>query len=137
VGAATCLLLCAGAAANSQTVDGALRGATGTAAPAFRMRTDASAGTEARSWSGVLALAGIGALGGWGWWRRSRSRLGLPAAARSSAAGLQRVHSQALTQHASVHAVRWNGEEFLLACTSQQVTLIARSGNDGRTGAAG
>ena len=34
--------------------------------------------------------------------------------------------SQALTPHASVHAVQWKGEEFLLACTPQQVTLVAR-----------
>jgi hypothetical protein len=39
---------------------------------------------------------------------------------------LVRLSSHPLTAHASVHALRWNGEELLVGCTSQQVTLLAR-----------
>lgn len=39
---------------------------------------------------------------------------------------LVRLSSHPLTAQASVHAVRWNDEEFLVGCTSQQVTLLAR-----------
>lgn len=45
---------------------------------------------------------------------------------RTAAAPITRVASQALTQQASVHAIQWNGEELLLACTPQHVTLLAR-----------
>jgi hypothetical protein len=44
----------------------------------------------------------------------------------SAGAGVERLASQSLTAHASVHAVRWQGEEFLLACTSTQVTVLSR-----------
>lgn len=40
--------------------------------------------------------------------------------------GLVRVASQSLTAQASVHAIRWNGEEILVACSAQQVTVLAR-----------
>lgn len=43
-----------------------------------------------------------------------------------SGGGFVRVASQSLTPHASVHVVRWSDEELLLACTAQQVTVIAR-----------
>jgi hypothetical protein len=46
-------------------------------------------------------------------------------AARGSAA-IERIASQPLTPQASVHAVRWHGEELLLGCTGTQVTLLAR-----------
>lgn len=56
------------------------------------------------------------------------SFLGWAAAARAGRGQrpIQRLASQALTPQASVHAVQWNGEEFLLGCTGQQVTLLAR-----------
>ena len=43
-----------------------------------------------------------------------------------SGGGFVRLASQSLTPHASVHVVRWSDEELLLACTAQQVTVIAR-----------
>lgn len=53
--------------------------------------------------------------------------LGWPAArAARGQRAILRLSSQALTPQASVHAVQWNGEEFLLGCTGQQVTLLAR-----------
>lgn len=42
-----------------------------------------------------------------------------------------RLASVALTPQASVHVVQWHGEEFLLACTPQQVTVLSqRKGGD-------
>lgn len=74
----------------------------------------------ALAWLGVIAGAG----GLW-WWLRTGAR---SVRRRSVASGesVVRLSSQALTPHASVHAVRWNGEEYLLACTPQAVTLVAR-----------
>lgn len=39
---------------------------------------------------------------------------------------LSRISSQTLTPQASVHAVTWHGEELLLGCTPQSVTVLAR-----------
>jgi flagellar biogenesis protein FliO len=57
-------------------------------------------------------------------WLRMLAR----ALARSPREGhaVQRLSSQALTPQASVHTVRWQGEDLLLGCTAQQVTLLAR-----------
>lgn len=43
---------------------------------------------------------------------------------------LTRRASQALTPHASVHVLRWNGEEILLGCTAQQIRVLARKSVD-------
>jgi flagellar biogenesis protein FliO len=37
-----------------------------------------------------------------------------------------RAASIALTPHASVHVVHWQGEEFLLGCTAQQITVLSQ-----------
>jgi flagellar biogenesis protein FliO len=37
-----------------------------------------------------------------------------------------RAASVALTPQASVHVVLWQGEEFLLACTAQQITVLSQ-----------
>ncbi len=37
-----------------------------------------------------------------------------------------RLGSVALTPQASVHVVKWHGEEYLLACTPQQVTVLSQ-----------
>jgi flagellar biogenesis protein FliO len=55
----------------------------------------------------------------WAWLQAGRARA-------TPGRELVRISSQALTAQASLHAVRWNGEELLLACTPQQVTLLAR-----------
>lgn len=82
--------------------------------------------TGADTWPTALGWLGIaGAAGGLWWWlgvgTRSLRRRNV-----ANGEGVVRLSSQALTPHASVHAVRWNGEEYLLACTSQEVTLVAR-----------
>jgi hypothetical protein len=75
------------------------------------------------SWKPPIALLAIaGAGGAWALWRRKmRSR-----SPRQSPERIVRLSSQALTTQASVHAVQWNGEELLLGCTAQQVTLLSR-----------
>jgi hypothetical protein len=88
------------------------------------LRRDPPPALEGGGWMPSLLLLGVAAAaGGYGWWRRGSGR---QAAARRGEAAVTRLASQALTPHASVHAVQWQGEEFLLACTPQQVTLLAR-----------
>jgi flagellar biogenesis protein FliO len=55
-------------------------------------------------------------------------------AGRADQRAIVRLSSQALTPQASVHAVQWNGEEFLLGCTAQQVTLLSRRSAPGSAG---
>lgn len=105
---------------------GAQGSAAGSLASNLPLRRDAASATETGSWttSGLL-VALTGAAGAWAWWRRSARRR--PAAASDAGkTAIQRLASQALTPQASVHAVRWNGEELLLGCTAQQVTLLSR-----------
>lgn len=88
------------------------------------LRPEPSAGAD--SWPTALAWLGIAGAAGGLWWYL---RVGARSPRRRNVAngeGVVRLSSQALTPHASVHAVRWNGEEYLLACTSQEVTLVAR-----------
>jgi len=93
--------------------------------PLKREEASVSAGSPALVAAGVLvviAAAGLLAL-----------RRGAPGALQRWKAGradpggsFVRLSSQSLTPHASVHVVRWSGEELLLACTAQQVTVLAR-----------
>ena len=89
------------------------------------VRRDSGTVAEAASWAPSLALVMLaGAGGAWAWWRRSpRARGRVGASAREE---VLRLSSQPLTPQASVHAVQWRGEELLLACTAQQVTVLAR-----------
>lgn len=87
---------------------------------------DADRQREQGGWAlPLLAATLAGAGGAWTLWRRGRRQ-----AARSQGPGararLVRLSSQALTAQATLHAVQWNGEELLLACTGQQVSVIAR-----------
>ena len=92
---------------------------------ALPLRRDATA-AEGHGWTTPLALLLlVGTGGAWAGWRRlvqrrARSPESVPALR------VVRVSSQALTPQASLHAVQWNGEELLLACTAQQVSVIAR-----------
>lgn len=103
--------------------------------PNLPLRRDLAVGSERAGWSPSFALLALtGAAGaGWFWWRTTRSRRA-PGGARSEPAAVLRLSSQALTPHASVHAVRWNGEEFLVACTAQAVTLLSRRAAEGAAG---
>src|SRR3954454_14081242 len=90
------------------------------------LRRDSVAIAEAGSWAPSIALLMLaGAGGAWAWWRRSqRARTGPRTSARAEQ--VLRLSSQALTPQASVHAVQWRGEELLLACTANQVTVVGR-----------
>lgn len=91
------------------------------------LRRDTAAETQGPPWFAFLVLIGLaagagvfvlrrrGAAGLFQGWQRGRA-----------VSGIERIASQALTPHASVHAVCWNGEEVLLGCTSTQVTVLAR-----------
>jgi len=90
------------------------------------LRRDAELAAEGSAWAPSLLLLGLAvAAGGYAVWRRSAGAQAQSAARRGESA-VARLASQALTPQASVHAVQWKGEEFLLACTPQQVTLLAR-----------
>lgn len=90
------------------------------------VRRDSGDSQGGMGWSPLVGLGSL-AVGAGGWWvwarqagrRRIRNLSG-------QAAAIVRLSSQALTPHASVHTVRWNGEEYLLGCTSQEVTLLSR-----------
>ncbi|NML42932.1 hypothetical protein HHL11_04160 [Ramlibacter sp. G-1-2-2] len=110
-----------------ETVRAARVGASSVLPTTLPLRRGAADTPAAPPWlaaSSVLLLAAAG--GGllvmrrqrWPWLRIARPDGGRP--------GLERISSQALTAQASLHAVRWNGEELLVACTAQQVTLLAR-----------
>ncbi|RYF58429.1 MAG: hypothetical protein EOO29_50060, partial [Comamonadaceae bacterium] len=73
--------------------------------------------------AGVLLLALL-ATGGAAVVRRRGWKL--HASAVDPGGSIKRLASQALTPQASVHAIRWSGEELLLACTAHQVSVIAR-----------
>lgn len=77
---------------------------------------------------GLLAL--LVAAGGLAAWHRGGSTLA--AAMKRTLRGEHRpgparVSSVALTPQASIHVVHWQGEELLLGCTAQQVTVLARA----------
>ena len=78
-------------------------------------------------WPGWVGLALVAALGGWFAWRRGALVIaGKASRPRAEGSNAERVSSHALTPQASVHVVRWHGEELLLGCTPQQVTLLCR-----------
>lgn len=59
--------------------------------------------------------------------RRSGSRLWAGASAVGKRPGaITSLGRQVLTPQVSVHALRWQGEDLLLSCTAQEVTVIAR-----------
>jgi hypothetical protein len=117
-----CVLWMSAAVAGAETLPGTLP-----------LRREAQPGVDGGSWMPSVLLLGVAvAAGGYAMWRRGAGAQAQ--AARRGTAAVTRLSSQALTQHASVHAVQWNGEEFLLACTPQQVTLLARRPLDADAG---
>jgi hypothetical protein len=119
--------VCSGAAAWAGDSGDAAAAPASTVMPSsLPLRRDVAGPVTTGSWApSALLVAATAAAGAWAVWRRSvRSRPG----PRGEGGNIvvQRLSSQALTTQASVHAVRWNGEEFLLGCTAQQVTLLSR-----------
>jgi hypothetical protein len=92
------------------------------------LRRDAAVAEGGHPWLAAGAALALLALGGtvlvgrqrrWTWLQPGISR-------RDPGRDLVRLSSQVLTAQASLHAVRWNGEELLLGCTAQHVTVLAR-----------
>ena len=88
-------------------------------------RETAQAPMPAAWWPSLALVTLAGAGGAWTLWRRKARRGTSPARAAEHRHAV-RVSSQALTAQASVHVVRWNGEELLVGCTAQQLQLLAR-----------
>jgi hypothetical protein len=89
------------------------------------LRRDSDTPVVGSGWMSALALLVTGGAGGAWWWRRkSRDDAGRPTRAR--AMQVVTLASRSLTAQASVHAIEWNGEELLLACTAQNVTVLSR-----------
>ena len=97
-------------------------GASASLPASLPVRRDVDARGDGPGWAPSLALAMAAGVGGaWAWRRRSRAR-----GNTARPEPLVRLANLALTPQASVHAVQWRGEEWLLACTPQQVTLLSR-----------
>jgi flagellar biogenesis protein FliO len=110
--------------------------APGGLSPNLPLRRDVATASEGSPWVAGLVLAGVFVVAGALVLQRRRPALlrGWGAAARAGGAGIERLSSQPLTAQASVHAVRWKDEEFLLGCTAQQVTVLARRTTAGPQG---
>ena len=87
--------------------------------PQLPLRRDEPETTSLGAFAWVAGLLIVGVAGAWYWRRRMA-----PAPARPSALAIMPARS--LTAHASLHVVRWEHEELLLACTPQNVTVISR-----------
>jgi hypothetical protein len=93
---------------------------------ALPLRRDAAAGAEATTWAPAFALLSVAAAAAGLWlWRRGATRGPGQRLARRQEAEVVRLSSQALTQQASVQVVQRQGEEYLVGCTGQQVTLLS------------
>lgn len=101
----------------------------------LRRDADGAGAGEGAPWLALSVLAGLG-LGAAVFVLRRRGARGLLQAWGRAAPGaaMERVASQPLTPQASVHVVRWQGEELLLGCTAGQVTLLARRPADSGEG---
>lgn len=127
-GACSCAVLLASAQCTASTVvaSDAPRASQGKLPTSLPVRRNDGDSPGDMGWSPLVGLGAlaVGAAGWWAWARQTgRRRLrNYP----GQGAAIVRLSSQGLTPHASVHAVRWNGEEYLLGCTSQKVTLLSR-----------
>ena len=77
----------------------------------------------------VVLLALLGVAGGVVVWQRGAGAFtaGLRRRpAREARRGPDRLSSLVLTPQASVHVVQWQGEELLIGCTAQQVTVLCK-----------
>lgn len=91
------------------------------------LKRDVPGQAEGPPWVALLVLLGLAGGAGLLVLRRRGAAGVLRAWQRpQGGAGIERLASQPLTPQASVHAVRWHGEELLLGCTGTQVTVLAR-----------
>jgi hypothetical protein len=124
------LLLCVAAAAplvsaNENAPPGEASAGLPASLPLLR---DAPPADDTTGWRPAwLLLSLAGGAGGWWLWRRLGGRASVPRSrVRDAGQAVVRLSSQPLTPQASVHVVQWRGEEFLIACTGQQVSLLSR-----------
>lgn len=87
-------------------------------------RDEAGPGFES-GWVPALALLMVAGAGGT-WWCRRKGRDGAGHRTRARAVPVVTLASRSLTPQASVHAIEWKGEELLVACTAQSVTVLSR-----------
>lgn len=119
--------LCRAGVAAAFGLSGGFALATGLSG-ALPLRQEAGA-VDAGGWMPALVLLALLAVaGGLAVWHRGGGALSaaLRRTTRAPHPVPARLASVALTPQASVHVVRWQGEELLLGCTSQQVTVLAR-----------
>jgi hypothetical protein len=99
------------------------------------VRRDSGSTVSAPAWDSAIALLSIGGAAGGLWlWRRRSTTAGSQRKATAGRFAIVRLSSQALTPHASVHVVQWKGEDYLLGCAGQQVTLLDRKAADAGAG---
>lgn len=89
------------------------------------LRRDEVALVAQPGWLPALALLVVAGAGGAWWWRR-KGRDGAVHRTRARAVQVVTLASRSLTPQASVHAIEWKGEELLVACTAQNVTVLSR-----------
>ena len=91
------------------------------------LKRDPADASEGSPWVMLLVLLGLSAGAGW-LVLRQRGAESLLRAWRvpKAKAGIERIGSEVLTPQASVHVLRWQDEDLLLACTATQVTLLSR-----------
>jgi flagellar biogenesis protein FliO len=89
------------------------------------LRRESDTPVVGSAWVSALALLAVGGAGGAWWWRR-KSHNDAGHRTRARAVQVVTLASRSLTPQASVHAIEWKGEELLVACTAQNVTVLSR-----------
>jgi hypothetical protein len=90
--------------------------------PDLPLRRDAEA-TGAGGWTlPLVVVLGLGAFGAALIWRARTNRL----SGAQPKARMMAVDALRLTPQTTLHVVTWQGEQFLIASTSQSATLLAR-----------
>jgi flagellar biogenesis protein FliO len=89
------------------------------------LRRESDTPVVGSAWVSALALLVVGGAGGAWWWRR-KSHNDAGHRTRARAVQVVTLASRSLTPQASVHAIEWKGEELLVACTAQNVTVLSR-----------
>ena len=89
------------------------------------LRRDEATPAAESVWGAVVAVLMVAGAGGTWWWRR-RGRGEARHRTRARAVPVVMLASRSLTPQASVHAIEWKGEELLVACTAQNVTVLSR-----------
>ncbi len=93
------------------------------------LKRELQGGSPGGNWSIPALLLGLTGVAGAALLvvRRGGARLWAGASAVGRQPGaIATLGRQVLTPQVTVHALRWHGEDLLLSCTAQEVTVIAR-----------